>query len=174
MRRVAPLLLGLILMAGSAAAQMPSKEYLIGGFERQKGVMLRYVDAMPDSAMNFRPTAGVRSYAEQLEHIAQSTAGITRQLLGAPGEPPALPTKAEYMANRAAMRAFMAGSFDAAIAAVRAMTDADLSGQKSLFGMTRVGWQWVIGVQEHTAWTLGATVPYLRLNGVVPPSYLPF
>jgi hypothetical protein len=174
MRRVAPFLLGLTLVAGSAAAQMPSKEYLISGFERQKGVLLRYVDAMPDSGMAFRPTPGVRSYAEQLEHIAQSTAGITRGLMGAPGEPPGLPTKAEYMADRAAMRAFMAGSFDAAIATVRAMTETDLRAEKTQFGLTRLVWQWVVGIQEHTAWTLGATVPYLRLNGVVPPGYLPF
>jgi hypothetical protein len=72
------------------------------------------------------------------------------------------------------MRSFMTGSFDAAIAAVRGMTEADMRGEKALFGMTRVVWQWVIGVQEHTAWTLGATVPYLRLNGITPPNYLPF
>jgi hypothetical protein len=49
-----------------------------------------------------------------------------------------------------------------------------MSAEAELFGMKRTGWKWVVGVQEHTAWTLGQTVPYLRMNGVTPPSYLPF
>lgn len=164
-------LTGIVL---TAEAQVPSKEYLIGGFERQKGVLLRYVDAMPDSAWRFKPSPGVRDYAQQLEHIAQATAGLTGQLLASRPTPPALPSADRYLSDRQAMKEFMAGSFDAAVAAVQAMTDQDLRGDKQMFGLTRSGWQWVIGIQEHSAWTLGATVPYLRLNGVTPPSYLPF
>jgi hypothetical protein len=29
-------------------------------------------------------------------------------------------------------------------------------------------------VLEHATWTLGQTVPYLRMNKVTPPNYLPF
>lgn len=169
------------MLSGLAACQpaeapsaMPSQDYLVSGFERQKANLLQYVDAMPDSAWQFAPTPGVRSYAQQLEHIASSTAGIIRQLAATPPAAPELPADSVYLNNREAMRTFVAGSFDDAIAVVRAMTEADLTSDKELFGMTRTGWQWVIGVQEHTAWTLGATVPYLRLNGVTPPSYLPF
>jgi hypothetical protein len=32
----------------------------------------------------------------------------------------------------------------------------------------------VDGTLEHGTWTLGQVVPYLRMNGVTPPSYLPF
>lgn len=157
-----------------AAPAMPPQEYLTGGFERQKATLLQYVDAMPDSAWQFAPTPGVRTYAQQLEHIAQSTAGIIRQLASAPPAAPALPADSVYLNSRDAMREFVAGSFDDAIAVVRSLTQDDLTRDHELFGMTRTGWQWVIGVQEHTGWTLGATVPYLRLNGVTPPSYLPF
>ncbi|MFN2315333.1 MAG: DinB family protein [Gemmatimonadales bacterium] len=160
--------------APPAAPAMPSQDYLVSGFERQKANLLQYVDAMPDSAWQFMPTPGVRSYAQQLEHIASATTGIIRQLAAAPPAAPTLPADSVYLNNRDAMRTFVAGSFDDAIAVVRAMTETDLTSDHDLFGMTKTGWQWVIGVQEHTAWTLGATVPYLRLNGVTPPSYLPF
>lgn len=163
-----------MVAASPSLAQTLSKEYLVGGFERQKGVLLQYVDVMPDSAWHFAPTPGVRNYAQQLEHIAQATAGITRRLASAPPAAPTLPDQADRLANRDAMRRFVAGSFDDAIAVVRAMTDADMVTTRELFGMSRSGWQWVIGVQEHTAWTLGAVVPYLRLNGVTPPTYLAF
>jgi len=164
----------LMLAAGSAEAQVPARDYLIGGFERQKAVLLKYVDVMPDSGMGFRPTPGVRSYVEQLEHIAQATAGITARLVTTAPTLPALPAKERYLADRAALRAFVAGSFDAAIALVRAMSDADLTMDRTMFGITNSGWQWVIGIQEHSAWTLGATVPYLRMNGVTPPQYIAF
>src|SRR5690606_22827798 len=82
----------LALVAGTPLlAQMPGKEYLIGGFERQKGVLLQYVDAMPDSAWHFSPTPGVRNYAQQLEHIAQATSGLTRRVSGSTLAAPAFP-----------------------------------------------------------------------------------
>lgn len=157
-----------------ALAQMPGKEYLIGGFERQKGVLLQYVDAMPDSAWHFSPTPGVRNYAQQLEHIAQATTGLTRRVTGSTLAAPAFPAAADYLNNREQMRVFMAAAFDDAIAVVHAMSDADMAATRAMFGMSRTGWQWVIGIQEHTAWTLGSVVPYLRLNGVTPPTYLAF
>lgn len=157
-----------------ALAQMPGKEYLLSGFERQKGVLLQYVDAMPDSAWHFTPTPGVRNYAQQLEHIAQATTGLTRRVAGTTLAAPTFPAAADYLNSRAQMRAFMAAAFDDAIAVVQAMSDADMAATRDMFGMSRSGWQWVIGIQEHTAWTLGSVVPYLRLNGVTPPTYLAF
>lgn len=170
----AALLAAATLVPAALEAQVPPRDYLIGGFERQKGVMLQYVDAMPDSAWHFAPTPGVRNYAQQLEHIAQATSGLTRRIAGTVPAAPSFPTADEYLNNRASMRAFMAAAFDDAIAVVRAMTDADMAATRDMFGMSRTGWQWIIGIQEHTAWTLGATVPYLRLNGVTPPTYLVF
>jgi uncharacterized damage-inducible protein DinB len=154
------------------AAQIPDKSVLTGDFERQKGILLKYVDAMPDSGMAFAPTKGVRSYAQQLEHIAQATAGIIGRVAGA-GQPPAGDPKV-YLADKAALKDLIVRSFDFAIAAVQNMSPGAMSAEAELFGMKRAGWKWVVGVQEHTAWTLGQTVPYLRLNGVTPPSYLPF
>jgi len=163
----------LVLAAAPLAAQAYApKEALIADFERQKAILLRYADAMPDSGYGFAPTPGVRTYAEQLEHIAQATAGITGRIAGA-GAPPAA-DKAVYLKNKAAMKDFIGKAFDHAIAAVQAMKAEDMTGEVEMFGMKRARWKWVIGVQEHTAWTLGATVPYLRMNGVTPPSYLPF
>lgn len=172
--RITAIVLASVLLGSSAVEAQVPKEYLVGGFERQKGVMLQYVDAMPDSAWHFAPTPGVRNYAQQLEHIARATTGLTRRISGSPPPAPAFPEAAEYLNDRAAMRAFMAAAFDDAIAVVRAMTDADLAATREMFGMSRTGWQWIIGIQEHTAWTLGQTVPYLRLNGVTPPTYLAF
>lgn len=168
------LLSALMVLAAAAplAAQIPDKSVLTGDFERQKGILLKYVDAMPDSGMAFAPTQGVRTYAQQLEHIAQATAGIIARVAQA-GTPPAGDPKV-YLSDKAALKDLIAKSFDFAVAAVQNMSPAAMSAEAEMFGMKRTGWKWVVGVQEHTAWTLGQTVPYLRMNGVTPPSYLPF
>ena len=169
--RLLPALLVLSAVA-PLAAQVPDRSVLVSDFERQKGILLKYVDAMPDSGLAFAPTKGVRTYAQQLEHIAQATAGIIARVTQA-GTPPAGDPKV-YLADKAALKDFIVRSFDFAIAAVQNMSPGAMSAEAELFGMKRTGWKWVVGVQEHTAWTLGQTVPYLRLNGVTPPSYLPF
>jgi hypothetical protein len=161
------------LAAAPVVAQYPPKDAMAADFARQKVILLQYVDVMPDSGYGFAPTQGVRTYAQQLEHIAQATAGITAQVTGASAKPPK-GDAAMYPKSKAAMRDFMTQSFDFAIASVTAMAETGITEEIEIFGLKRARWKWVIGVQEHTAWTLGATVPYLRLNGVTPPSYLPF
>lgn len=170
MRLALPLLLSMV--AAPVAAQSLSREVLAADFDRQKGILMAYVDAMPDSGMAFAPTKGVRSYAQQLEHIAQATGMIIARVSGA-GTPPAGDAKV-YLTSKAALKDFIARNFDYAASAVRGMSDAALNTETALFGMTRTGWKWVLGTHEHTAWTLGQVVPYLRMNGVTPPSYLPF
>lgn len=169
--RVLPAFL-LALAASPLAAQGITRDVLVADFDRQKTILMAYVDAMPDSGMAFAPTKGVRTYAQQLEHIAQATGMIIAGVSGA-GAPPAGDPKV-YLKDKAALKDFIARSFDFAAGAVRGMSDAALGAETELFGMKRTGWKWVLGTHEHTAWTLGQTVPYLRMNGVTPPSYLPF
>lgn len=169
--RLLPALLVLSAVA-PLAAQVPDRSVLVSDFERQKGILMKYVDAMPDSGMAFAPTKGVRTYAQQLEHIAQATAGIIGQVTKA-GTPPAGDPKV-YLADKAALKDFITRSFDFAISAVQHASPETMTAEVELFGMKRTVWKWVLGVHEHSAWTLGQTVPYLRMNGVTPPSYLPF
>ena len=46
------------------------------------------------------------------------------------------------------------------------MADAQLFGQATV-----KKWKLIQTAYEHAVWTLGATVPYLRLNGATPPGY---
>lgn len=170
MRALFALLLG--ATATPLAAQTITREVLAADFDRQKAILMAYVDAMPDSGMAFAPTRGVRSYAQQLEHIAQATGMIVSQVSGA-GAPPAGDARV-YLKDKTALKDFITRTFDYSASAVRGMSDAALGTERELFGMKRTGWKWVLGAHEHAAWTLGQTVPYLRMNGVTPPSYLPF
>jgi hypothetical protein len=65
-------------------------------------------------------------------------------------------------------------SYDWFAKAVSGATDEQLRADAAFAGSTKSGWRWVDTALEHTTWTLGQTVPYLRANGVKPPQYLPF
>src|SRR6478609_6552325 len=64
-----------------AQKQLISQQALIAIVENHKGAVLRYIDAAPDSMLGFRPTKGVRTFAEQIEHAAGSDAFIAHSAI---------------------------------------------------------------------------------------------
>jgi hypothetical protein len=55
---------------------------------------------------------------------------------------------------------------------LNAMSPADLAAEGRLFGQVPLPkWQIVQAAYEHGIWTLGATVPYVRMQGGTPHSY---
>jgi hypothetical protein len=89
---------------------------------------------------------------------------------------PQLGDSAKFLHDKAALRTRVGATFDYMIAAIRAATPAQLAKSVSVFGLAgQPAWRWVQLSHEHGAWTLGQTVPYLRLNKVTPPEYqIPF
>lgn len=152
---------------------MPSRAILLEDIERSRGNVLKYVDIAPDSVLNYRPMAGVRTFAEQIEHAAGANVFI---LSGAWKTQSAMPASdtAVYRHNKAALRQFVNQSYDAFANMVRASSDQQLMMDGAFMGNSKAGWRWIATALEHTTWTLGQTVPYLRANRVTPPQYLPF
>jgi hypothetical protein len=59
----------LLATPGLAHAQGGSYPDLLADFQRNRDVVLAYIDAMPDSAVDYRPTPGVRTLAGQFDHM---------------------------------------------------------------------------------------------------------
>ena len=168
-------LIGALLTAQPVMAQrhMPT-EALVSDFERQRAAVIEYVNAMPDSALGYRPTPGVRTFAEQIEHIVLSAVNVSSFVLGEP-RPDLGVDSTKYRRDKAALRDFVNGGFDRLVTRVRKLTPEELerSFEMKVISTTKPVWRWLLWFQEHGAWTLGQTVPYLRLNGVKPPNYFP-
>lgn len=88
MRLLILILLSLAPLA-SAVAQGLSPD-LLGDWERNRTAVLSYIDAMPDSATGYRPTAGVRTFAEQFDHIVTTNLEVAAIALRGLKEAPAL------------------------------------------------------------------------------------
>jgi hypothetical protein len=168
--------LPLVLPAPAAAQKhLISQAALIAVVENHKGAVLRYIDAAPDSMLGFRPTPGVRTFAQQIEHAAGSDALIAHMAItgSAKGIPPMGDT-AVYLHNKAALKTYATAAMDHTIAMLRGVSDAAMDENIVQFGNKVTRGRALMELLDHFPWTLGQTVPYLRLNGVTPPEYSPF
>lgn len=166
-----------VAAAAPLAAQKPfiSQAALIAVVENHKGAVLRYVDAAPDSMLGFRPTKGVRDFAQQIEHAAGSDAVIAQLAIKGSGKGmPSFGDSAVYLHNKAALRTYAAAAMDYTIMLLRGVSDAAMDEQIGKPGNKMTRARALMELLDHFPWTLGQTVPYLRLNGVTPPEYSPF
>ena len=134
-------------------------------------------DAMPEDKYGFAPTAGkfegVRSFAEQVKHLAATNYMLASAVLGVKpphqehdeSAPDSLKSKAEIME-------YLKGSFVKLHKALLLSTPDNLtemvrhpfgSGQASRLGITIIA---LAHINDH----YGQMVEYLRMNGIVPPA----
>ncbi len=161
----------LVVLAAAPAASQDVKATLMNDFERQRANVLGMVDAMPESGLRTAPTDGVRDFAQQIEHVVSGNVNIVRSGVDRPvmieGHSPEV-----YLNSKEDLKRFVNAGFDAVHEMIMAETATTLTADAELFGRATVErWQLIKTAYEHAVWTLGATVPYLRMQGASPPGY---
>lgn len=159
---------------GGAALDADSlKRVLVHGLEQHRLMDLDYVRAVPDSALRWAPYAEVRDYARQIEHIALDNARFTARALRGE-EVPAFGDSAVYLNDTEELERLVEETYAYTLEAVREMSAEELLAETELFGEPRARWRVLQLMLQHADWTRGQLVPYLRLNGVEPPSWRPY
>jgi hypothetical protein len=168
----------LLLLASLPAARVQAQASpdLVADLERNRAAVLAYISAMPDSATGFRPTPGVRSFAEQFDHIVSTNLDVGAIALRGLKAAPALGDSAKYLHDKAALRQYADTAYGYLLAALRQASPARLKKPVAMYGQPAQPAARLAQLTfEHSVWTLGQLVPYLRLNGVTPPEYkMPF
>jgi len=168
-------LLGLLfahLAPSFAGAQGVPREALRRDLERDQRNLRAYVRAMPDSLFGFRPTSEVRSFAEQIEHAVLDNVNITSTALTGDTLEWERPDRRRYLSETEALLDLVDRSFEVVFRLLDGASDAELAALGEVFGRYRLPrWRAFQAAREHGTWTLAQTVPYLRLNGITPPSY---
>jgi hypothetical protein len=163
---------GMIAMTVSSLwAQSPAPslaQELVATWERAAANMIDVADAMPEERYDFKPTPEVRTFREQLVHVAGTvqrfidTANGTKREL----EPP------QKTMTKADVVQLLTQTFQAGKAMIGSLTDAQMvEPVKFPFGdrmVSRYGF-WM-GPLLDGADHYGQLVIYLRLNGIVPPA----
>ena len=168
------LLISLLAIACTTAFAQITKEECIGEWTRAKAYTKTYLDAMPADGYAFKATPEVRSFAEQMLHLADASYYFLSAASGKPsplGQKQAEKTVAH---TKEATTKAVLDSYDYVIATIKAIPDADLSKPVTAEGMKTTKGLLLAKAFEHQTHHRGQTTPYLRLKGVKPPAEMLF
>lgn len=148
---------------------------LVNEWTRARLGVKEYIEAMPEDAIGFKPTPEIRSFAEQMLHLAGGNYMFAAVASGKENpwdftkgkDPVNVP---EFKQSKAALLKFVMDSYDFAIDAVKGLTLAQLDEVVQLFNMKMPRHMLLAKGIEHAAHHRGQTTIYLRLKGITPPS----
>lgn len=170
--------LSTLALAGSvtaARAQTPGRLALLDDWRHQHRHILAVIDSATPAMLDFRTTPGVRTFAEQIYHVGDVAARIVSgAVTGRPLPAGLLGDTAATLHDRARLRAQTNQVFEFVLSALAEMSDDELAREQAAFGGSMPRYRWNLTALQHAAWTLGQTVPYLRMNGRTPPQFTPF
>ncbi len=164
--------------AGGQKPAEPPKEYpkahtdaLALEWTRARDYTKEYLDAMPEDGMSFKPNPEVRSFAEQMLHLANANYFFAARVLGVtnPMQGKNL-EKMDELKTKAALTKAVMDSYDFMINSIKAQTDAKLDERMVQSGMNRPKSALLAAAFEHQTHHRGQTTIYLRLKGVKPPA----
>jgi uncharacterized damage-inducible protein DinB len=147
------------------------KAQMLRDWERAKAYTKEYIEAMPDDGLGFKPTPEIRSFAEQMLHLAQGTvflvsSGTGKERIYANQNL----EKSDEFKTKAALLKVVMESYDYAIDAVKNM---DLSKSDEIVksgNLSASRMAWINKAFEHQTHHRGQCTVYLRLKGVTPPN----
>lgn len=174
--------LAFICLAQQATGQAPTstpqiKEYpnarveaLAREWTRARDYTKEYLDAMPEESYKFKPTPEVKSFAEQMLHLAGGNFNFGARVFGKanPYQGQNL-EKMEDKSKTAVMKVVLE-SYDFVISGVKGMSDTKLDERLPMAGYNRPRTAVLAAAFEHQTHHRGQTTIYLRLKGITPPS----
>ena len=163
-----------------APASMQAQGLMADMHATVSGVQKKLLDlarAIPESAYNWRPSAGVRSVGEVFKHVAADNYLIPISM-GAPAPASSgisatdMKTVGAYEArpmSKDQIIAELEASFNHLHGAMRLTTDSNLSEMIKFFGMDYSRRKAMLETVMHLHEHLGQQIAYARSNNVVPP-----
>jgi uncharacterized damage-inducible protein DinB len=173
--KVLILLLGTLFAINSVRAQGLNNEVvranMLVDWERAKAYTKEYLDAMPEKGINFKPKADMRSFAEQMLHMSQSTISVISIATGA--EPilkgKVLEKMDEYK-NKVSLSKLVMDSYDFAIQSIEKMDASKMDSLIKRGNYETDQFGWLNKAFEHQTHHRAQTTIYLRLKGIKPPN----
>jgi uncharacterized damage-inducible protein DinB len=157
--------------AVQAAKPMTTIAQLTADWQRAKEYTKEYLDVMPEDGVNYKPTPEIRSFAEQMLHLAAANYNFGALASGKPN--PFQGKKLEEMSElktKAALTKAVMDSYDFMLDAVKGLTDAQL-GESVKMGQREMTKEVVLAKAfEHQTHHRGQCTIYIRMKGVKPPN----
>lgn len=147
------------------------KNQLVKEWERAKVYTNEYLNTMPADKYGFKAQDSIRSFAQQMLHLAGGNVFLMSMAAG--GEKPAWAARdLEHSASaqsKDSVAYFVNASYDYCINAVK-NSDVNKWGEKTkVFGQEQTRFAMMIKTFEHQTHHRGQTTIYIRLQGIKPP-----
>lgn len=165
-------LLALTFVSSAAFAQFTQTQQ-VAEWQRAKAYTKAYLDAMPEDGYGFKPTPEIRSFAQQMLHLADANYYFASSASGVASPMKASAEKTVAQTKEATTKAVM-DSYDFVIASLQGMTAAQLDEMGSVEGKSIPKANIFGKAFEHQTHHRGQCTIYLRLKGVTPPGEMLF
>jgi len=168
-------LISALLFAGKAAFAQFTQSEMVKEWQRAKVYTKEYLDAMPEDGYAFKPTPEIRSFAEQMLHLAWTNYFFASWASGM--QNPFDKTDYDKIAQHtkeATAKAVM-DSYDYMISALQGMNPDQMNEMRKRGKDNEISNANLFGKAfEHQTHHRGQTTIYLRLKGVTPPGEMLF
>ena len=168
------LLLAIVLIAySSIKAQLGDslKAQMVKDWERAKAYTKEYLDAMPRDKYDFRAQDSIRTFAQQMLHLAQGTTGLTANGTGKERIWQGRQLENSKSAQSAdSVNYFVMASYDFAIEGIRNMDASKFLERTGRGNFMESRITWIMKAFEHQTHHRGQATIYIRLLGIKPPN----
>ena len=157
-----------------SSTQAADKEQMIKEWERAKAYTKLYLETMPEDGYAFKPTPEIRSFAEQMMHIADANFGFAAMASGT--KSPIERGAAEKATDKSkeATTKMVLDSYDFVINAIKGMNDTQMGEMMKFAGRDMTKELAITKCFEHQTHHRGQATVYIRLKGIKPPNEMLF
>lgn len=163
-----PLCMMLFSCLFTVAQDKTEVDKMIANWERAKAYTREYLDAMPEDGYSFKPTPEIRSFAEQMLHLADANFGLVSMASGKQSPHKFGEVEKSFKSKAETIQTVM-NSYDFVIAAIREMPQSKYKEKMEVMGHTFSKLDGLEKTFEHQTHHRGQATIYLRLKGVQPP-----
>jgi uncharacterized damage-inducible protein DinB len=159
-----------LIMASQFANAQVKVNDIVKEWERSKAYTKEYLDAMPESSYALKPIPEMRSFADQLLHLADANYGLASSAIGIKSPFTFGDLEKSTDKTKGNVSKVVLASYDFIIEQIKKMSEGQLDETVKMIGKfdmpKRTG---LAKALEHQAHHRGQTTVYLRLAGVKAP-----
>jgi uncharacterized damage-inducible protein DinB len=148
-----------------------STDQMLSDWERAKTFTREYLDAATEDTYSFKPSSEMRSFGEQMLHLAEANYGLVNMINGTKGAHDfgTLEKSGKYKTKAEVTQAVM-DSYDYVISSIKSTEAAKMSGMVKVFNAFDLTREVTFAKAfEHQTHHRGQATVYLRLKGITPP-----
>ncbi|HTI57575.1 DinB family protein [Mucilaginibacter sp.] len=174
MKRLAMLFILVTAVFAGTKLRAQSKEQMLADWQRAKTYTKAYLDAMPEDGYSLKPTPEMRTFAQQMLHLADGSYFLVGSATGKPGPLGKESAEKTVAQTKEATTKAVMDSYDYVISTLNEMTEAQLQETAKVAGQDIQKGLAFNKAFEHQTHHRGQTTVYLRLKGTTPPQEMLF